>query len=88
MAQKIPFYPKKNSHIFLSWWEHGTGPRNTNECKTMTMVETLPTTYPTLKYFGVLRSHNNSNTSSRKECEKDGTNKPIRDEGDDAISSH
>ena len=35
-----------------------------------------------------MRSHNTYNTSSRKECEKDGSDKPLHDERDDAIASH
>ena len=36
----------------------------------------------------LMRSHNTYNTSSRKECEKDGSDKPLHDERDDAIASH
>ena len=43
---------------------------------------------PPLKTIGALCSQNTSDTSSRKECEKDGTNKTVYYEGDDAIASH
>ena len=33
-----------------------------------------------------LCSQNNSDTPSKKECEKDGTNMPVHDEEDDAIA--
>ena len=41
-----------------------------------------------LKTIGSLWSHNISDTSSRKECEKDGADKPVHDELDDSIVSH
>ena len=54
----------------------------------MTMVDTPSTAAPALNMIGVLRSQSTSNTSSRKECEKDGANNLVHDEGDDAIASH
>ena len=42
---------------------------------------------PALKIIGASRSHNTSDTSPRKECEKDA-DKPVHDEGYDAIASH
>ena len=44
--------------------------------------------YPALKTIDASRPQNTPNTSSRKVCEKDGANKPVHDEGDDAIASH
>ena len=41
-----------------------------------------------LKTIGASRSHNTSDTSSRKERKKDSTNNPVYDEGDDYIASH
>ena len=41
-----------------------------------------------LKTIGASCSHNTSDTFSRKECKKDGANKPVHDEGDDTITSH
>ena len=52
------------------------------------MVDTPSTAAPALNMIGVLRSQSTSNTSSRKECEKDGANNLFHDEGDDAIASH
>ena len=52
------------------------------------MVENLPTASTTQKMIGALCSQNNSNTSSIKQCKKDGSGEPVRDEVDDAISSH
>ena len=52
------------------------------------MVDTPSTADSTLKMVGILCSQNNSNTSSIKESEKDGTDKPVHDEGDDHIASH
>ena len=52
------------------------------------MVNTQSKEAPTLKTIGALRSHNISDTSSIKEYEKDGVDKPLNDEGDDAITSH
>ena len=52
------------------------------------MVNTLSTTAPSLKTIGALRSQSTSDTSSRKECEKYGADKPVHDEGYDAIVSH
>ena len=43
---------------------------------------------PALRTIGTALSQNTSNTYSRKVCEKDGTNNPVHDEGDDAIASH
>ena len=43
---------------------------------------------PALKMIGASRSYNTPNTFYRKKCEKGGTNKSVRDEGDDAIASH
>ena len=43
---------------------------------------------PGLKMIGTSCSHNTSSISSRKECKEDGTDKPVRDEGDDYIASH
>ena len=37
--------------------------------------------------IGALGSHNTYDTSSRKECKKDGAREPFHDEGDDAIES-
>ena len=44
--------------------------------------------YPTLKTIGALRSKNTSDRSSRKACKKNGSDKPVHDEGDDATASH
>ena len=52
------------------------------------MVYTLSTVAPALKTIGASCSHNTSDTFSRKECKKDGANKPVHDEGDDTITSH
>ena len=52
------------------------------------MVNTQSKEAPTLKTIGALRSHNTSNISYRKECEKEVSDKPVSDEGDDAIASH
>ena len=52
----------------------------------MKMVDTPSTAAPSLKTIGASRSHNTSDTSSRKECEKDGADTPVHDEGDDAIA--
>ena len=54
----------------------------------MTMVDTPSTAAPTLKAIGNSCSQNTSNTSSRKECEKDGAKNSVHDEGADAIESH
>ena len=43
---------------------------------------------PALKTIGALCLQNTYDTSSRKECGKDATEKPVQDAGDDAISSH
>ena len=42
----------------------------------------------TLKMIGASLPHNTSDTSYRKECEKGGSDKPVHDEGDDAIASN
>ena len=51
-------------------------------------METLSLTFYGLKRIGAFCSQNTSNTSSKKECEKDGADKIVYDEGDDAIASH
>ena len=51
------------------------------------MVETTSRAAPRLKNIGASCSQNSSNTSSRKYCKKDGSDKPFHDKGDDAISS-
>ena len=43
---------------------------------------------PALNMIGASRSQNISDISSRKECEKDGANKPVHDEGYNSIVSH
>ena len=43
---------------------------------------------PALKNVGALNPHNTSDTSCRKQCKKDGFEKPLHDEGDDSIPSH
>ena len=43
---------------------------------------------PTLRIIGTFRSQNTSNASYRKDFEKDSADKPVHDEGDDAIASH
>ena len=53
-----------------------------------TMVETPSGVDPILKTIGTLCSQNTYDTSYRKEHEKDGADKPVHDDGDDAISLH
>ena len=43
---------------------------------------------PALKMIGASHSQNNSDKSSRKECDKDSSNKPVHDEEYGAILSH
>ena len=50
-----------------------------------TMVDNPSGSTPGLNMVGALCSQNTSKTFSRKECEKAGADKPVHDEGDDAI---
>ena len=52
------------------------------------MVDTPSMAAPGIKIIGASCSHNTSNTSSRKECEKYCADKPVHDEVDYAIASH
>ena len=54
----------------------------------MKMAETLSKEDTTLKSIGASRSQNNLDKYSRKERKKYGADKPVHDEGDDAIASH
>ena len=50
-------------------------------------MDTPSTAAPVLKTIGASYSHNTSNKSFRKECEKYGAYKLFHDEGDDDIAS-
>ena len=52
------------------------------------MLDTPSTKAISQKNIGPSISHNNFDTSSKKECKKDGSKKPSHDEGDDDIASH
>ena len=54
----------------------------------MIIVDTPSTSDPAQKMIGASCSHNTSDTSSRKECEKGGADDPVHDEGNDDIASH
>ena len=51
------------------------------------MANTPSTASTRLKTIGASRSRNTSDTSSTKGCENNGADKPVHDEGDDAITS-
>ena len=52
------------------------------------MVDTPSRVDPGIETTGALFSQNPSDIPSRKECEKEGMDNPVHDEGDDAIASH
>ena len=51
-------------------------------------VKTTMVAAPALKHIGDSRSQITYDKSSRKQCEREGADKPLHDEVDDAISSH
>ena len=52
------------------------------------MVDTTSTSSPAQITFGASHSQNTSDTSSRKEYEKESAGELVHDEGDDAFVSH